>query len=174
MECLLLYPLTETHSPLHTHYHAGHHLSHQVLQHPHPAPPSPSVHTGLLSATTSTHDMLPSNVSTPIPLPTRPVYCGAVSSTSSGSSTSHPLMEPPEPAVSVVPSNLSPFDFQATPTTSITNLPVKLPKLTLRKFSRDLTKWVHSGIPLIQPNTVIPTFPVWTNSATYIPCWTRQ
>ena len=109
--------------------------------------PVPPVHTGLLPATTSTHEVLPSIASIPLPLPTRPVYCAAVSSTSSGSSTSHPLFQPPEPVTSVVPSNLSSFDFQAPPTTLITNPQVKWPKLTLRKFSGDLTTW--SGCILV-------------------------
>ena len=105
-------------------------------------PVPPSVHTSLFPATTSTHDVLPPVVSVPLPLPTKPVYGGAVLSAPSGSSASHPLFEPPEPVTSVVPSNLSTFDFRITPTTSITNPQVKLPKLILRKFNGDLTKWV--------------------------------
>ena len=126
-------------------------------------PVSLSVHTGLLASTTFTNNVLPSIISILLPLPIRPVYCGAMSCTSSGFSTSHLVFEIPELVTSVEPSNLSPFDFLATPTTPIINLLVKLAKLTSWKFSGDWLKGFHHGIPSIQPYWVLPTFPVYTN-----------
>ena len=52
------------------------------------------------------------------------------------------LLGLPKPVTSTVLPNSSPFDFSSTPSTPTARTQVKLPKLTLKKFSGDLTQWV--------------------------------
>ena len=80
------------------------------------------------------------------------------------------LLGLPKPVTSTVLPNSSPFDFSSTPSTPTARTQVKLLKLTLKKFSGDLTQF---GTPLIQLSTAIPTCLVWTSSATCIFCLTQ-